>query len=134
MNWERFFLQKHKNIYVLHYCFHFWYSSDIFNANPWNINFYKFLFREKSRFLHRNCFYTSLYRIFMNIPGTYPLVKFYGGSENRICFCVKILWKKIQLPKHRKMTKINDFRVLLWLRSIVITFHRIFMGKPPVDS
>ena len=120
MNWERFFLQKHKNIYVLHYCFHFWYSSNIFNANPRNRNFHKFLFREKSRFLHRNCFYTSLYRIFMNIPGTYPLVKFCGGSENRIGFCVKILWEKIQLPKHRK----NDQNQ--WFPRITLTLEHSY--------
>ena len=134
MNWERFFLQKHKNIYVLHYCFHFWYSSDIFNANPWNRNFYKFLFREKSRFLHRSCFYTSLSRFFLNIPGTYPLVKFRGGSENRISFFRKNLWKKLKLLKHRKNAQ-NQ-----WFPSITPTLEpssklpRFFLGKPPVDS
>ena len=134
MNWERFFLQKHKNIDVLHYCFHFWYSSDIFNANPRNRIFYKFLFREKSRFLHRNCFLTSLSRFFLNIPGTNPLVKFRGGFENRIGFCRKNLWKKIKLLKHRKNAQNQWFPSIAPTLELSSKLPRFFLGKPPVDS
>ena len=109
----------------MHDCFHFWYSSDIFNANPRNRIFYKFLFREKSRFLHRNCFYTSLSRFFLNIPGTYPLVKFRGGFENRIGFCRKNLWKKIKLLKHRKNAQ-NQ-----WFSSITLTSEHSYMYNLP---
>ena len=72
------------NIDALHYYFHFWYSSDIFNANPWNRNFFKFLFRKNHHFLHTNCFHTSLKIKNHKYGGTYPHVKFDGGFENRI--------------------------------------------------
>ena len=134
MNWERFFLQKHKNIDTLHYYFDFWYSSDIFNANPWNRIFLKFLFRKNHHFLHRDCFYTSLSRFFLNIPGTYPLVKFCGGSENRIHFFRKNRWEKIKLLKGRKNHQNQWFPGIALTLEHSCKFPRFFLGKPPVDS
>ena len=76
-----------RNIKILLHCiiiFIFGTVVAFCNANPWNRNFCKFLFRENHHFLHRNCFHTSLKKILRETWGTYPHVKFDGGFENRI--------------------------------------------------
>ena len=131
---NHFFLQKHKNIVALHYYFHFWYSSGIFNANPWNRNFCKISVPQKSPFLHSNSFHTSLQKNATIYLRYLPPCKIRRRIRKSYLFFQENSRSKVRAAQRSKKQQKSMISRIAPTLERPCNRGRVFLDTAPVDS